>query len=86
MLSRRGRRSRGVWPDSALRIQATRRPSDCIAIRAPQTYARGEAAHQYLVTAACQNDPGLAAVIESWDRLPEAGMAGIVAIVKAAAK
>jgi hypothetical protein len=34
----------------------------------------------------CKNDPNLAAVIEAWDRLPEAIRAGIVAIVKAAAK
>jgi hypothetical protein len=32
------------------------------------------------------NDPDLAAVIDAWDRLPEALRAGIVAMVKATAK
>jgi hypothetical protein len=31
-----------------------------------------------------QTDPGLTAVIDAWDRLPEAVRAGIVAMVKAA--
>jgi hypothetical protein len=31
-------------------------------------------------------DPDLKAVVEAWDRLPEAVRAGIVAMVKAAAK
>jgi hypothetical protein len=31
-------------------------------------------------------DPDLAAVIDAWDRLPEAVRAGIVAMVKAASK
>ena len=31
-------------------------------------------------------DPDLAAVVDAWDRLPEAVRAGIVAMVKAAAK
>ncbi len=35
-------------------------------------------------TDTCQNDPDLTAVIEAWDRLPEAIRAGIVAMVKAA--
>ena len=33
-----------------------------------------------------QIDPDLAAVIDAWDRLPEAVRAGIVAMVKAAVK
>jgi hypothetical protein len=33
---------------------------------------------------ATSSDPDLAAVIDAWDRLPEAVRAGIVAIVKAA--
>jgi len=32
------------------------------------------------------SDPGLAAVIDAWPELPEAVRAGIVAMVKAAAK
>jgi len=32
------------------------------------------------------DDPELAAVIDAWDRLPEAVRAGIVAMVKVAAK
>jgi hypothetical protein len=35
---------------------------------------------------AASNDPDLAAVIDAWDRLPEAVRAGIVAMVKAASK
>jgi len=37
-----------------------------------------------LPTDTCKTDPDLAAVIEAWDRLPEAIRAGIVAMVKAA--
>jgi hypothetical protein len=37
-------------------------------------------------TDTCQNDPDLAAVIEAWDQLPEAIKAGILAMVKAAAR
>ena len=37
----------------------------------------------YIPTDTCQNDPDLAAVIEAWDRLPEAIRAGIMAIVTA---
>ena len=33
---------------------------------------------------AASNDPGLAAVMDAWDRLPKAVRAGIVAMVKAA--
>jgi hypothetical protein len=33
-----------------------------------------------------QTDPDLVAVIDAWDRLPEAVRAGIVAMVKAATK
>jgi hypothetical protein len=33
-----------------------------------------------------QTDPDLAVIIDAWDRLPEAVKAGIVAMVKAAAK
>jgi hypothetical protein len=32
------------------------------------------------------NDPDLAAVVQAWDRLPEAVRAGIVAMFEAAAK
>jgi hypothetical protein len=35
---------------------------------------------------AASNDPGLTAVIEAWDRLPEALRAGIVAMVKTTSK
>jgi hypothetical protein len=37
-----------------------------------------------LATATCQTDPDSTAVIQAWDRLPEAVRAGIVAMVKAA--
>jgi hypothetical protein len=37
-----------------------------------------------LATDTCRTDPDLAAVIDAWDRLPEAVRAGIVAMVKAA--
>ena len=37
-----------------------------------------------LATDACQTNPDLAAVVDAWDRLPEAVRAGIVAMVKAA--
>jgi hypothetical protein len=40
----------------------------------------------HIPTDSCQIDPDLAAVIEAWDRLPEAVRAGIVAMVKAASK
>jgi hypothetical protein len=39
-----------------------------------------------LPTDTCQTDPELAAIIDAWDRLPEAVRAGIAAMVKAAAK
>jgi hypothetical protein len=35
---------------------------------------------------AASNDPDLTAVIDAWDRLPEAVRAGIVAMVKAASQ
>jgi hypothetical protein len=35
---------------------------------------------------AAPTDPDLAAVIDAWDRLPEAVRAGIVAMVKAASR
>ena len=38
-----------------------------------------------MATGTCQTDPDLAAVIDAWDRLPEALRAGIMAMVKAAA-
>jgi hypothetical protein len=34
----------------------------------------------------CQTDPDLAAIIDAWDRLPEAIRAGIMAMVRAASK
>jgi hypothetical protein len=37
-----------------------------------------------LATDTRQTDPDLAAVIDAWDRLPEAVRAGIVAMVRAA--
>jgi hypothetical protein len=40
----------------------------------------------HLATDTCQTDPDLATVVDAWDRLPEAVRAGIVAMVKAAAK
>ncbi len=40
----------------------------------------------HLATDTCQTDPELAAVIEAWPSIPEAVRAGIVAMVKAAAK
>jgi hypothetical protein len=39
-----------------------------------------------LATDTCQTDPVLAAVIEAWPSIPEALRAGILAMVKAAAK
>ena len=44
------------------------------------------AVSHHFPTDTCKNDPGLAAVIEAWDRLPEAIRAGILAMVKAASK
>jgi hypothetical protein len=41
-------------------------------------------ASHYIPTDNCQRDPNLAAVIEAWERVPEAVRAGIVAMVKAA--
>jgi hypothetical protein len=38
----------------------------------------------HIPTDTCRNDPDLAAVIEAWDRLPEAIRAGILAMVQAA--
>ena len=38
----------------------------------------------HLPTDTCQTDPDLAAVVDAWDRLPEAVRAGIVAMVRAA--
>ncbi len=40
----------------------------------------------HLATDTCQTEPDLATVMDAWDRLPEAVRAGIVAMVKAAAK
>jgi hypothetical protein len=37
-----------------------------------------------LATDTCQTDPDLAAVVDAWDRLPEAVRAGIVAMVETA--
>jgi hypothetical protein len=37
-----------------------------------------------LATDTCRIDPELAAVVDAWDRLPEAVRAGIVAMVRAA--
>jgi hypothetical protein len=34
----------------------------------------------------CQTEPELAAVVDAWSRLPEAVRAGIVALVRAAAR
>jgi len=39
-----------------------------------------------LPTDACKTDPDLAALVTAWPELPEALKAGIVAMVKAAAK
>jgi hypothetical protein len=39
-----------------------------------------------LATDTCQTDPDLAAVVDAWDRLPEAVRAGIVAMARAATK
>jgi hypothetical protein len=39
-----------------------------------------------MATDTCQANPDLAAVIDAWDRLPEAIRAGIVAMVQAASK
>jgi hypothetical protein len=36
--------------------------------------------------AGCPQDPDLAAVVDAWSRLPEAIKAGILAMVKAAAR
>jgi hypothetical protein len=52
---------------------------------------KGKTSHQrslapYGIHDTCQTDPDLAAVIDAWDRLPEAVRAGIVAMVQAAAK
>ena len=38
----------------------------------------------HIPTDTCPSDPDLAAVVNAWDRLPEAVRAGIVAMVKAA--
>ena len=43
-----------------------------------------KAVSHHFPTDVMQMDAGLAAVIEAWDRLPDAVRAGIVAIVKAA--
>jgi hypothetical protein len=39
-----------------------------------------------LATDICQTNPDLTAVVDAWDRLPEAVRAGIVAMVKAASR
>ena len=73
--------------------EATRTPD--LRIMRPQPKSRngsvsnslGQAAPtvgHLLATDTCKMDPDLAAVIEAWDRLPEAIRAGIVAMVKAA--
>jgi hypothetical protein len=51
----------------------------------PMYLITGEGPH-FLQPNAELNDPDLAAVIDAWDRLPETVRAGIVAMVKAAAK
>ena len=38
----------------------------------------------HIPTDTCRNDPDLTAVIESWDRLPEAIKAGMMAMVRTA--
>ena len=40
----------------------------------------------HLPTDTCKTDPDLAAVVDAWPELPEAIKAGIVAMVKAAAR
>ena len=73
--------------------EATRTPD--LRIMRPQTGFRKDPKGQRLASSTprrshhiptdnCQNDPELTAVIEAWDRLPEAVRAGIVAMVKAA--
>ena len=47
-------------------------------VRGPQPFG------PLLATDTCQTDPGLTAVVDAWNRLPEAVRAGIVATVKAA--
>jgi len=39
-----------------------------------------------MATDTCQTDPGLAAVIDAWDRLPNAVGASILMLVKAGSK
>jgi hypothetical protein len=55
--------------------------------RTDKDLRQGDArASHHIPTDNCRTDPGLTAVIEAWDRLPEAIRAGIMAIVKAASK
>ena len=58
------------WAGSSLAIAANTTTHRCL---------DGAGQHRHTL-----NDPGLVAVINAWDRLPEAVRAGIVAIVKAA--
>jgi hypothetical protein len=39
-----------------------------------------------MATDTCKTDPDLAAVVDAWPKLPEALKAGILAMVKAAAR
>jgi hypothetical protein len=39
-----------------------------------------------MATDTCQTDPELAAVIDAWDRLPDAARASILMLVKAGSK
>jgi hypothetical protein len=50
----------------------------------PETTEESIAHH--LPTDACQTDPDLTLIANPWSRLPQAVRAGIVAMVKAAAK
>ncbi len=45
-----------------------------------------ESVGHLMATDSCQTDPDLAAVVDAWDRLPEAIRAGITAMVKTASK
>jgi hypothetical protein len=74
--------------------EATRTPD--LRIMRPQTDFHNDSADKdlrqgdskrshHFPTDNCKSDPGLALVIEAWDRLPEAVHAGIVAMVKASA-
>jgi hypothetical protein len=65
-------------------LQTADDPAECPVNKANSPHQRSLAPDLRRDT--CQTDPDLAAVVDAWDRLPEAVKAGIVAMIRAATR